>query len=94
MRRRTSLSVTLATLFAAALWLGFPPIGAQTHRRPPDGSEHRLRGVCGPGVGGERNARRLQTTDGGKSWTHSLKISPHAPAGIEPAGIEQVAHHR
>ena len=64
MRRRTSLSVTLATLFAAALWLGFPPIGAQTHRRPPDGSEHRLRGVCGPGVGGERNARRLR--DGGR----------------------------
>ena len=34
MRRRTSLSVTLATLFAAALWLGFPSIGAQA---PPSG---------------------------------------------------------
>ena len=38
MRRRTSLSFTLATLFAAALWLGFPA-GAQA---PPDGITPRI----------------------------------------------------
>ena len=49
------------------------------YRRPPEQSQHRLRRVGGPGVDGERDARRLQDYGGGKRGPRFLK-SPRTGA--------------